>query len=384
MQYNMEIQWRSGTRHQFADALSRSHGNKIRGATVDDSFPGDNTTKRTFRDPQGPVLDGAPLSQQGIEDINNNNALPLTVLAAVIFIPDSPPVDTNPVGHRSRAHSLDSAPIPPKAVVIGCRGGGGGGSRALDDIFEFTGVTDHDWRALECARANGMTTSALFKRTCSGDPEYGSWVKSLKPEEIIGNKSRRTSELEKGPQGTAGAAATVVQAFIFSPAHPLMLESTPYLLKSATWTADRSPLLSTIGYCWKAVEISVQQVGISSTKRRMFVACVQSHSSAEERLIRGKARLTDMRVQPVTLGEFVGREGSYFLNRKQGEQRIFSFEDPILSLTRGHILGEKSQSSGYQPPSVRCEFTQRCPGTLPRGFCQNRDWFGSLHLPTHT
>ena len=48
------------------------------------------------------------------------------------------------------------------------------------------------------------------------------------------------------------------------------------------------------------------------------------------------------------LGEFVGREGSYFLNRKQGEQRIASFEDPILSLTRGHTLGEKPPPSGYQ------------------------------------
>ena len=66
---------------------------------------------------------------------------------------------------------------------------------------------------------------------------------------------------------------------------------------------------------------------------------------AEERLIRWKARLTDMRVQPVTLGEFIGRESSYFLNRKQGEQRIFLFEDPILPLTRGHI----PLSSGYQP-----------------------------------
>ena len=56
-----------------------------------------------------------------------------------------------------------------------------------------------------------------------------------------------------------------------------------------------------------------------------------------------------MRVQPVTLGKFIGREGSYFLDRKQGEQRIFSFEVPILSLTRGHILGETPPPSGYQP-----------------------------------
>ena len=40
---------------------------------------------------------------------------------------------------------------------------GGSGIQALDDIFGLTGVTDHDWRALECARANGMATSAMFK-----------------------------------------------------------------------------------------------------------------------------------------------------------------------------------------------------------------------------
>ena len=97
------------------------------------------------------MLHGIPLGQLGIEGINNNNALPLTVFAAVTFTPDLPPVDINPAGHRSRAHLMDSAPILLKTVVIGC--GRGSYIRALDDIFEFTGVTDHAWRALECAPA---------------------------------------------------------------------------------------------------------------------------------------------------------------------------------------------------------------------------------------
>ena len=124
MQYDMELQWRQGTKHQFADALSRSHGHKTRGATVDDSFPGENTTKKTYRGPLGPVLDGVPLGHLGIEGINNNDALSLTVIGAVTVTPDLPPADTNPAEHRPRAHSLDSAPMLPKAVVIG-RGGGG-------------------------------------------------------------------------------------------------------------------------------------------------------------------------------------------------------------------------------------------------------------------
>ena len=130
-----------------------------------------------------------------------------------------------------------------------------------------------------------------------------------------------------------------------------MLESMPYLLKSSTWTVDPPPLLSTTGYCWKAVEMAAQQVGVSSTKKRTFVACVRSCPSAEGRLIRWKARQTNMMVHIVTLGKLFDREGLYFLNRKQGEQRIFSFQDPILSLTRGHILGENPPLSGYQPHS---------------------------------
>ena len=66
MQYGMELQWRPGTKHQFADALSCSHGHKTRGATVDDSFLGDNTPKKNYRGPLGPVLDGVPLVQLGI------------------------------------------------------------------------------------------------------------------------------------------------------------------------------------------------------------------------------------------------------------------------------------------------------------------------------
>ena len=347
MQYDMDLQWRPGTKHQFDDALSRSHG-LDRGATVDDSFAGDNTTKRSYRGPQGPVLDGVHLGQMVIEGINNNNALPLTGLAAVTFAPDLPPINTNTAGHRTRAHSLDSAPMLPKTVVIGC--GGGSSIRALHDICEFTDVTDHNWRALESTRANSMATRALSKRTCPGDSEYGSWVKSLKPEIIIGEHIQEGKLVRR--RTTRHSRSSYHHCphlhFLSSP-HLLVLETTPYLPKSAIWTTDLSPLLSTTGYCWKAVEISAQQVGVPSTKRKTFVACVRNHSSAKERLTKWKARLTSMRAQPVTLGELIGREGSYFLtlSRKKGEQGIFSSEEPILPLTRNHILGEKPPSNGY-------------------------------------
>ena len=99
MQYDMELLWRLVTKHRLDDALSRSHDERTRGTNVDDSFPGENTTKGTYRGSQGPVLGGIPLGQLGLEGINNNYTLPLTVLTAVTFTPDLTPVDTNPVGH---------------------------------------------------------------------------------------------------------------------------------------------------------------------------------------------------------------------------------------------------------------------------------------------
>ena len=95
--------------------------------------------------------------------------------------------------------------------------------------------------------------------------------------------------------------------------------------------------------------MSAQQVGVPSTKRRIFVAGDRNNPSAEECLTRWKARLTSMRVQPVTLKTLVGSEGSYFLNRNQGEQSIVLFEYLILSLTRGHIFGETPPPSGHEP-----------------------------------
>ena len=56
-----------------------------------------------------------------------------------------------------------------------------------------------------------------------------------------------------------------------------------------------------------------------------------------------------MSVEHVTLGEFISREGSYFMNRKRGEQRGFTFEDSILPLTRRHIIRDKASLSGYYP-----------------------------------
>ena len=223
------------------------------------------------------MFDGVPLGQLGIEGINTNDALSLAVLAAVTFTPDLPPTDTNPepVPTRWIPHRCS------QAVVIGCKGGSS--IRALYGIFELTGVTDPDWRTLESIRANDMAINTLFKRTCPGDPEYDSWVKSLKP--------NHWKYIQEGKRAGGRTTMHSRSSYHHCP-HLHLLPSPPldavipYLLKSATWTDDLTPLLSTTGYCLKAVEMLAQQVGVPSTKRKTFVACVRNHPSAEEHLTR--------------------------------------------------------------------------------------------------
>ena len=105
---------------------------------------------------------------------------------------------------------------------------------------------------------------------------------------------RRANKLEEGQQGTPGAATTIAYNFIFSQVHILMLESTPYFLKSTIWTDDLTPFLSITGYCWKTVEVSAQQVG-ALTKRKNIRRLYPNHPSAEERITRRRTRPTDMR-----------------------------------------------------------------------------------------
>ena len=80
MELDMELEWRPGTRHQLPDALSRAPRLTPRGEDVDDSFPGDNSREKLHRSPQGPVLDGVPLTQLGVEVDEDDEEQPMVVL----------------------------------------------------------------------------------------------------------------------------------------------------------------------------------------------------------------------------------------------------------------------------------------------------------------
>ena len=135
----------------------------------------------------------------------------------------------------------------------------------------------------------------------------------------IGNNCPRTNERQlEEIQVAARAATSVVRIFVESPARLLVLESTSNLLRSITWTTDLQPSLAAAGCSWRAVELSAQQVGVSSTKKRTYIAGARYVPDAEERLVRWEARLNKAKAQSERLRELIGREGSYVLSRGRG------------------------------------------------------------------
>ena len=69
MEYDMELEWREGSKHYLPDALSRLPRLDGPENDIDVSFPGESPTALTSRGPQGPVLDGIPLKDMGVEEI---------------------------------------------------------------------------------------------------------------------------------------------------------------------------------------------------------------------------------------------------------------------------------------------------------------------------
>ena len=59
-----------------------------------------------------------------------------------------------------------------------------------------------------------------------------------------------------------------------------------------------------------------------------------------------KRRLEKVKQPVQELGELLGRRGAYFLRRGNGERAIYSFNEPIISLNRAHIMGERP-TEGY-------------------------------------
>ena len=88
-------------------------------------------------------------------------------------------------------------------------------------------------------------------------------------------------------------------------------------------------------------EILASQVRISWRRTQTFVVGIKGDLATKGKLALWKRRLQKVKQPVQELGEFIGRGGAYFLKKGNGERAIYSFNEPIISLNRAHIMGEK-------------------------------------------
>ena len=93
-------------------------------------------------------------------------------------------------------------------------------------------------------------------------------------------------------------------------------------------------------------EILASKTGIPWRRKRTFVVGVKGGLATKGTLAVWKRRLEKVKQPVQELGQFLGRRGAYLLKRGNGEGAIYSFNEPIISLNRAHIMGEKP-TEGY-------------------------------------
>ena len=147
----------------------------------------------------------------------------------------------------------------PKAVVIGC-GGGGSSIRALDNIFEFTDVTNHDW-----THPGGQTSWRKDNKAQQEQlPPLSAPSSYPKPTSSCWKVCRTSSSRQLGQTTSHHSCQPQATAGKLSRCQPNRSESSQPRGKHSSLVPDRT------------------------------------HPSAEERLTRWRARPTYMRAQPVS------------------------------------------------------------------------------------
>ncbi|CAN0166915.1 unnamed protein product, partial [Ectocarpus fasciculatus] len=91
-------------------------------------------------------------------------------------------------------------------------------------------------------------------------------------------------------------------------------------------------------------------VGIPTGKRRVFIVAVKARgdSSIASKLGRWKQRADHLPPRNPSVGHLLGKTGSFFLRRKEGESGVFSFDGQTIAITQTHIMGRKPQAGAYE------------------------------------
>ena len=168
-------------------------------------------------------------------------------------------------------------------------------------------------------------------------------------EERVTDACRRFEGMRE-KEGVSGARS-LAQAAITSDARVFILECLGNLLRTTELNHEIFPALERESYIVDKAYILASQVGIPWRRKRTFVVGIKGDLATKGKLAVWMRRLEKVK-QPVQgLGEFLGRRGAYFLKRGNGERAIYSFSEPIISLNRAHIMGEKPTEGYFAHPA---------------------------------
>lgn len=377
MSYDMDLKWRKGTDNLIPDALSRLRRKGPPGPEIDTSFPDDTSGVRESRGPEGPsyngtllkdlttpeggqeiqtgvadptyepTLDGIRLADMGPTAVGGRREGNLSVLCAVQLTPDE--LDE---GDDTRRDTFEDAqqflsPRRPRIVVLGR--GAGGMLLAAKDMLDVVGIISADWKTLECIRASGGTDEGkLVHRDVASQDCYWN-IAAARPEIVLGNACNRL-QTHGEDDGTLQQATDIINAYLASRARTLVLESPMGFSGTTGWQNSLRPLLLAAKCAVEAATLTASAVGIPTGKRRVFIVAVKARgdSSIASKLGRWKQRADHLPPRNPSVGHLLGKTGSFFLRRKEGESGVFSFDGQTIAITQTHIMGRKPQAGAYE------------------------------------
>ena len=226
------------------------------------------------------------------------------------------------------------APLP-AAVVLSC--GGGGHIMAAEGLLDVRAGVDEDWRAVECSRSN-VNSNVRLVHTDLGGNRCEQITRDSNPEVVLANIGKGASE---------GSVGAVLRTFAASSANLLVLECSAHLLTSSKWR-ELLPSLEK-SYAMGAAELSALSVNVPTAKKRTFVTIVRQSKFpyVTNKLLAWKAFVERASQDKPTLGNLLKKQGTCFLSRKCSERRVFSFEEPCISIAKSHIMGIKPASDEF-------------------------------------
>ena len=165
-EYDMEEQWWPGTRHQLPDASSRLPRSESPREDIKETFPDDSSSLQTYRRPEGPVLNGVPLTQLGGDQVDESIAEGVVTVSGAAITPRGAADNVEGAAEVLRFPRLLK---PTRREEIDFSGGDGENFEGLASLEEIGGVTRAVTRAFP--RATSQTPSAPTAQQSHQQPQ---------------------------------------------------------------------------------------------------------------------------------------------------------------------------------------------------------------------